>query len=88
MKIPMRECAACHGRFEKKQLIRIVRTPDGTVALDERGKVSGKGVYICKNEQCLNKAIKSKAFSRALEVPVPESVTEEIRALIEAQNNG
>ena len=88
MKIPMRQCSACRGHFEKRQLLRVVRTPEGTVTVDTWGKVNGRGVYICKNEECLQKAIKSKALSRALEVPVTDEVIELIRQTIKEQTNG
>ena len=88
MKIPMRQCSACRGHFEKRQLLRIVRTPDGNVMADPRGKVSGRGVYICRNEECLNKAIKTKALSRALEVPVSDETIETIRSMIKENQDG
>lgn len=88
MKIPMRQCSACRGHFEKRQLLRVVRTPEGTVTVDTVGKVNGRGVYICKNEACLEKAVKSKALSRALEVPVSDDVIELIRQTIKEQADG
>lgn len=88
MKIPMRQCSACRGHFEKRQLLRVVRTPEGNVTVDTKGKVNGRGVYICKNEECLEKAIKSRALSRALEVPVTDEVIELIRQTIKEQTNG
>ena len=88
MKIPMRQCSACRGHFEKRQLLRIVRTPDGNVLPDSRGKISGRGVYICRNEECLNKAIKTKALSRALEVPISDETLESIRQMIREMPNG
>ena len=88
MKIPMRQCSACRGHFEKRQLLRVVRTPEGIVTVDTKGKVNGRGVYICKNEECLEKAIKSRALSRALEVPITDEVIELIRQTIKEQSNG
>ena len=88
MKIPMRQCSACRGHFEKRQLLRVVRTPDGNVLPDPRGKISGRGVYICRNEECLNKAIKTKALSRALEVPISDETLESIRQMIREMPNG
>ena len=88
MKIPMRQCSACRGHFEKRQLLRVVRTPEGTVTVDTVGKVNGRGVYICKNEACLEKAVKSTALSRALEVPVSDDVIELIRQTIKEQADG
>ena len=88
MKIPMRQCSACRGHFEKRQLLRVVRTPEGNVTVDTKGKVNGRGVYICKNEECLEKAIKSRALSRALEVPISDEVIELIRQTIKEQIDG
>jgi len=88
MKIPMRQCSACRGHFEKRQLLRIVRAPDGDVLLDQRGKVSGRGVYICRSEECLNKAVKTRALSRALEAPVSDETIESIRQAIRESANG
>ena len=88
MKIPLRQCSACRGHFEKRQLLRVVRTPDGNVLVDTKGKVSGRGVYICRNEECLNKAIKTRALSRALEVPISDETVESIRQAIREADNG
>ena len=66
-KVPLRRCLGCGESFPKKDLIRIVRTPDQTVALDFRGKMSGRGAYICRNAQCLRKAQKANRISRNLE---------------------
>ena len=79
-KIPMRMCVGCRERFNKKELIRIVRTPDGMVCMDETGKLSGRGAYICKsNVACLEKAVKSKALERHLETTIDETVYERLK---------
>ena len=71
---PLRMCAGCRGHFEKKQLLRIVRTPDGELILDARAKASGRGMYICRDQQCYEKAKKSKAIERMLKVSIdPET---------------
>lgn len=88
MKIPVRQCAACRGRFEKRELLRIVRTPDGRIVPDEKGKTPGRGVYICRKEECLNKALKQNALSRALEAPVPPDTEETLRRIITEGNDG
>ena len=75
-KTPMRMCAGCREMKPKQELVRVIRTPEGTVRVDTTGKASGRGVYVCKNEECLKKSIRSKALSRALEVPVGEEVLE------------
>lgn len=88
MNIPVRQCAACREHFEKRQLLRIVRKPDGTIEIDDKGKVSGRGVYICKKEECLKKAIKTNAISRALEVPIGQDTVDLIRHKIGEAENG
>ncbi len=80
-KIPIRQCVACRERREKPLLARIVRTPEGAVQYDGRGKVSGRGAYICRSRECLAKAVKSRALSRALET----DITQEIYDVLDAQ---
>lgn len=85
-KIPMRQCMGCRERKPKKELIRVVRSPEGAVHLDLYGKASGRGVYICPNADCLKKAIRAKALDRNLEVTVPESVLDELRKELEERH--
>ena len=66
-KIPQRQCMGCRERKAKRELIRVVRTPEGTVNLDFGGKMNGRGAYICPQMDCLKKALKSKALDRSLE---------------------
>ncbi len=75
-KIPLRQCAGCRERRPKKELIRVVRSPEGTISLDLTGKAPGRGAYICPASECLKKAQKSKAIDRALETAVPPEVYE------------
>ena len=85
-KIPQRQCMGCRERLEKRELIRVVRTPEGTVQLDFSGKLSGRGAYICPKADCLKKAMKSKALERSLEVEIPEEVYQ--RLVREIEVNG
>ena len=78
-KIPMRRCIGCMEHFPKKDLCRIVNTKENEIFFDSTGKKNGRGTYICKSIDCLNKAIKSKALSRALETEIPEEVLEAIK---------
>ena len=87
-KIPQRQCMGCRERMEKRELIRVVRTPDGQVSLDFGGKVSGRGAYICPKAECLKKAQKSKALDRSLEVTIPEEVYARLEKEIEVANHG
>jgi predicted RNA-binding protein YlxR (DUF448 family) len=73
-KQPERRCLGCMTSFPKKELVRIVRLPDGSVELDLTGKKSGRGAYICPDKSCFQKARKAKRLERALEAQIPESV--------------
>lgn len=77
-KVPLRKCLGCMSSFPKKDLVRVLRTPEGEVIIDLTGKKSGRGAYICKNSACLKKAIKSKRIQSNLEVEIPESITIEL----------
>jgi len=81
-KIPMRMCAGCREMKEKRELVRIVRTPEGNVLIDTTGKMSGRGTYICKSIDCLNKSKRSKSLSRALDVPISDEVFEALEGEI------
>ena len=86
-KIPQRQCMGCRERLEKRELIRVVRTPEGTVQLDFSGKLSGRGAYICPKADCLKKAMKSKALERSLEVEIPEEVYQRLAREIEVNGH-
>ena len=73
-KIPMRQCTGCREMKPKRELIRVVRAPDGGISLDFKGKAPGRGAYVCRDMQCLKKAIKSRALERAFGVPIPQEV--------------
>jgi predicted RNA-binding protein YlxR (DUF448 family) len=67
-------CSGCREMKPKNELIRVVRTPEGKIMVDNSGKVSGRGAYVCKNEECFNKSVKTKALSRTLDVQVEDEV--------------
>ena len=73
-KIPERRCVGCAGHFPKNSLIRILRTPEGEIILDESGKKSGRGAYICKSAACLAKARKARRLESSLECSIPAEV--------------
>ncbi len=75
-KIPFRQCVGCGQMKEKKNLIRIVRMPDGTFEIDESGKKNGRGAYICKNRECFAKMKKSHGLDRSFKMRVPETIYE------------
>ncbi len=78
-KIPERMCVACRNMKPKTELVRIVKTADGTVSVDETGKASGRGVYICKCKQCVERAAKNKGFAKTYGF----ALTEDLRACLE-----
>ena len=75
-KIPMRRCLGCMQSFPKKELIRVVRTPENTVVIDLTGKKSGRGAYVCKDKACLKKAVKAKRLQSNLEVQISDELIE------------
>ena len=85
-KIPPRQCMGCRERKAKKEMIRVVRTTEGTVSLDFSGKLNGRGAYVCPDMECLKKAMKSKALDRCLEVTIPEDVYARLEREMEAQH--
>ena len=76
----MRKCMGCQESKDKRELIRVVRSPEGQVSLDFTGRKAGRGAYICPNEECLNKAIKTKAIERSLEVQIDAALYETMRS--------
>ncbi len=87
-KIPQRQCMGCRERKEKRQLIRVVRTPQGNVQLDFSGKLSGRGAYLCPDAACLAKAQKARALERSLDVAIPQEVYERLAREMEVAANG
>ncbi len=87
-KIPIRQCLGCRERFPKRELIRVVRSPEGTLSLDFKGKAPGRGAYLCGKPECLKKARKSKAIERALETAVPDEVYAALEEQMEAGRDG
>ena len=82
-KIPMRQCLGCREHKPKKELIRVVRSPQGEVALDFKGKLPGRGAYVCPQAACLAKARKSRALERAFETALPAEVYEALEQQME-----
>ena len=87
-KVPMRQCLGCREMKPKRELIRVVKSPEGEISLDFKGKKPGLGAYVCPNAQCLARAEKSKALSRAFEAPIPPEVYEALRGQMEAEHGG
>jgi hypothetical protein len=81
-KIPQRTCVITKEKCDKKDLIRIVRTPENNVEIDLTGKKNGRGAYIKRDIEVVDKAKKSKALDKHLEVNVPDSIYEELKSII------
>ena len=82
-KIPMRMCVGCREMKEKRELIRIVRTPEGEAVLDPTGKKSGRGAYVCRQTECLRRSIRQKQLERQLEISLTPEITEALTAEME-----
>ena len=82
-KIPMRMCTGCGEMFDKKELVRVVKSPEGEVSLDLTGKKAGRGAYVCKNADCLKKARKKRAFERAFSMQIDDEVYNKMEEEIE-----
>lgn len=84
-KIPMRQCLGCREMKPKRELIRVVCSPEGEISLDFKGKSPGRGAYICPAPACLKQAIKAKALERAFSTQIPEAVYEKLNEEMEAE---
>ncbi|WP_141706109.1 RNase P modulator RnpM [Caloranaerobacter ferrireducens] len=73
-KVPLRKCVGCNEQKPKKELVRIVKNKEGIVSIDLTGKANGRGAYICKNIDCLEKAVKGKKLNKALEIDIPQEI--------------
>ena len=78
--VPVRQCLGCREHRPKRELVRVVRTPQGDILLDRSGKVSGRGAYLCTRPECFKRAKKTKALDRALDVSVPEQLYDRLAA--------
>ena len=82
-KIPMRQCLGCREMKPKKELIRVVRSPEGEIRLDFKGKANGRGAYVCPDAGCLKKAVKAKALERAFSCQIPQEVYDALNEQME-----
>ena len=78
-KIPMRMCVGCREMKPKKDLLRVVRSPEGQVSIDPGGKKSGRGAYVCYQEACLARAIKQRQLDRALEAAITPEIAQQLK---------
>lgn len=78
-KIPMRQCTGCREMKNKKEMLRVLKTAEGEILLDATGRKNGRGAYICRSEECLEKAMKNRGLERSLKTQIPEAVYEELK---------
>ena len=87
-KIPMRKCTGCGEMKPKKELVRIVRSPEGAISVDLTGKMSGRGAYVCRRLACLQTARKAKRLERAFACAIPDDVYDAMEKELEADGAG
>ena len=87
-KIPQRQCVGCREMRDKKALLRVVKSPEGEVSLDFKGKKPGRGAYVCPDPACLKRARKTRALERALSVQIPPEVYDAMEAELDARSKG
>lgn len=80
-KVPLRMCLGCREMKPKGELNRVVKSPDGIISLDTTGKAQGRGAYVCKEPKCLERALKTKALSRAFKTAIPEDVQKKLQEI-------
>lgn len=87
-KIPVRHCLGCNEGKPKRELVRVVRSPQGEISLDSRGKMPGRGAYICPKVECLTKARKARRLERALDREIPPEIYAQLEEQIAALPSG
>ena len=83
-KIPMRMCVGCREMKEKRSLLRVVKSPEGAISFDRVGKAPGRGAYVCRSRECLDRAVRQRQLERALETRIDESVFAQLMEEIDA----
>ena len=86
-KIPLRQCLGCREMKPKKELVRVVKSPEGVISIDLRGKAPGRGAYVCPSKECLRRAIKSGALARGFETTIPPEVLRQLEQQMEATDD-
>lgn len=79
-KIPLRKCTGCGEMKSKKEMIRVLKTPEDAIVLDTTGKKNGRGAYICNSLECLRQAIKTKGLERSLKAVIPKEVYDQLES--------
>lgn len=86
-KLPLRQCLGCQNMIAKKELIRVVKDSENNFAIDITGKMNGRGAYVCRNQECLKKAIKNKGLERSFKMAIPSDVYDNLeKELMELGN--
>ncbi|MDE7326757.1 MAG: YlxR family protein [Lachnospiraceae bacterium] len=85
-KVPLRKCTGCGQMKNKKELVRVIRTPEEEILIDTTGRKNGRGAYLCNSPECLGKAKKSKGLERSLKVPIPTQVYEALEGRLREMN--
>lgn len=83
-RVPLRKCTGCQEMKSKKELIRVLHTPQDTIVLDTTGRKNGRGAYLCRSMECFEKAVKNKGLERSLKCRVPEETYESLKKEIES----
>ncbi|MBQ2834135.1 MAG: YlxR family protein [Clostridia bacterium] len=83
-KIPMRMCVGCREMKEKRSLLRIVKSPEGAISFDRIGKAAGRGAYVCRSKECLDRAVRQRQLERALETKIEQAVFDQLMEEIDA----
>ena len=78
-KTPLRQCTGCREMKSKKEMIRVLKTPENEIVLDATGRKNGRGAYVCLSQECLEKAVKSRGLERSLKMAVPAEVDEDLK---------
>lgn len=86
-KIPLRKCMGCNEMKPKKELVRVVKSPEGEISLDLNGRKPGRGAYVCHDPACLEKAIKGKRFERAFECRIPDDIYDLMKKELQGDKN-
>ncbi|MBR2408041.1 MAG: YlxR family protein [Lachnospiraceae bacterium] len=87
-KIPLRKCTGCGEMKTKKELIRVLKTPEDTIVLDKTGKRNGRGAYLCNQTECFRKARKNKGLERSLQCAIPTEVYDELEKELTSSDAG
>ena len=82
-KIPLRQCIGCGEMKNKREMIRVIKTPEGEILLDATGRKNGRGAYVCPSGECLKKAVKNKGLERSFKMAIPKEIYENLEKEME-----